>query len=157
MNIFLDLEETLIDEFHDSPVVKTQHCVAIRNFIDTLNTSQDKFFLFSFAIYDDKDILRFNTILRRYLENLLDCKFDRIITVPEMMKSTNKVNKPRLRFNDISDFILDHGKECSFHDWCHDNHVGQASVLIDDVVHNRITVDDDTKTIIKTVNVMGLL
>lgn len=159
MNIFLDLEETVIDEFSSNPRIKLFNCQHIRDFVKKIPpTVEKRFLVFSFAIYSEEDVQQFIAGIKTPLEGLLGFNFGlgSIITVPSMMECSHRVNKPRLRFDDISEFLMDHGKENAFHDWCHGNHVGEVNILIDDVVHNRTTIDDDTHTVVKTINVEGL-
>lgn len=157
MNIFLDLEETVIDEFSSNPRVKIFNCQNIREFVKRIPLKvEKKFFVFSFAVYSEDDVQRFNAELKLTLEGILGFQFDAVISVPQMMKCSRIENAPRLRFDDISEFLMDHGKPNAFHDWCHYNHAGEVNVLIDDVVHNRTTIDDDTHTVVKTINVEGL-
>lgn len=149
LNIFVDLEETLIDEFSTNPKFLVENCTSIKRFIS--NTEHSHMFLFSFAIHDTKDVEIFAADIQPILERVLDKKFSHIVTVPQMFKVTQKALS--MRFGTLSDFILERGKELAFHDWCRAFHRGEANILIDDVVHNRMTIDIDDGTSMETINV----
>lgn len=155
MNIFLDLEETVIKQWSHSPDFMAHQCAEIRNFLTPLKAMPFKLFIFSMAIHSDEDKDDFDMSIMEDLKRMIGHDtIDGVVTVPMMQDASEKVNK--VRFFDVCDFIQVRGKESSFHDWCHLNHGGEFSVLIDDIVSNRTTTDNDTGTIVQTINVRNI-
>lgn len=155
LNIFLDLEGTVIDEFKEFPTFLPSKCEDIRKFLAPLKLVQPQsVFIFSFAIHTAEDEEVFNRTMLAELNNRLDCQVTGVVRVKEMFAVSKLVRK--VRFDDVTEFILLVGKEGAFHDWCHLNHLNQFSFLIDDVVPNRATHDHDHGTTITTMNVVDL-
>lgn len=152
VNIFLDLEGTVIEQWQQFPTWLPTQTDAIKTFLGTQAVREVS--IFSFAIHTDEEVEQFHTLMKKDMEAILCCKVVNVVSVPQMQEASERINK--VRFFDVSDFIQLRGKELAFHDWCHRFHVGQQSFLIDDVVPNRTTVDHDTKTIAETLNVNHL-
>ena len=151
VNIFIDLEETVINEWGKSPTF-LPHCGRINTLLKLLNPRRVQ--IFSFAIHTPEEEQEFEVFIQADLEHRMGRIIDKVIPVRDMF--TISVKAQRTHFLDLSDFLLTRGKEGAFHDWCHVNHAGETSVLIDDVVPNRTTIDHDTKTKIVTLNVTAL-
>lgn len=166
MKVFLDLEGTVIEQWQQFPTFLPTHCEHIRQFLknDRVNDISITRFLradedatvsvFSFAIHTDEERDQFFDTIAGDMERILDCRIDEVVTVPMMQAASEAINK--VRYFDVSDFIQMRGKDMAFHDWCHKHRQGQLSVLIDDVVPNRISVDTDDHATVLTVNVNNL-
>jgi len=160
MNIFIDLEETVIDEFGNNPIFLGRflgrRCKSVSRIIEK-SMNVEKIFIFSFAIATPEELLKFNHEMRDELCTRLNISsIDAIVTVPQMMDCTEAIHHPRFKFHgDLFEFSCARGKSGAFDDWCMKNHLGQNNVLIDDMVRNRITVDADTDTTIQTINIVN--
>lgn len=143
--IFIDLEETVIREFKDFPIFMTANCQAIKQFIHNVKKEDFgtlKIYVFSFAIHTDKDIDRFDQLIRDDLNRLIGHKIDDVVTVPQMFIASQQ--QQHCHFDDITDFILMRGKEGAFQDWCDYNFKSKHCMLIDDVVRNMSIINHDT-------------
>jgi len=155
-NIFLDLEDTVIDSFN-SGMILHKKCAAIRQSIDSIRefeTAPIKTFIFSFAIHTQEELDHFNKILRPNIEQVLGVTIDGVITVPEMMAVSEIAHS--LRFDDVTEFICLRGKEGAFLDWCNVKFL-TTNFLFDDVVKNRTFQDHDTGVHCMTFNVDSLV
>jgi len=147
MNVFLDLEETIIHSWSDARLMNAQK---IRDFLH--QNSVRRVSIFSFAVWDDNDQVKFASEIQPMLETALDVKVVLCPTVQDMMLADTKLTGVRW-FGDVSEFIPIRGKHGAFHNWCMLNCVGQESVLIDDVVKNTFFIDHDSNTVVTTLNV----
>lgn len=151
LNVFLDLESTVIDEFGKFPTFLMNKGIIINHALQNVGESK-RLFIFSMAIYNEHDANTFRYNIKQDLLQLIGMdQVEETITVEEMMKVSQDVNK--FRFDDMFHFIQIGGKEAAFHDWCHRYHVGQRSILIDDMVPTRTTIDHVTRTRILTINI----
>lgn len=151
MNIFLDLEETVINAWDKNPIFLS-HCKRIFNLLRLLKVESVQ--IFSFAIHTPEEEEEFKIFIQSDLEKRIGVPVSKVIPVRDMFTASQKVQK--MHFEDLCDFILTRGKEGAFHDWCNMNHQKETSILIDDVVPNRTTIDHDFMTNIQTVNVTSL-
>jgi len=155
MDVFIDLEETVIDAWGKNPIF-LRKCGAIQLLLKIMKDlgKLELVRIFSFAVHTPEEEAEFKTFLQEDLENRLGVSIAEVIPVRRMFGASQKVQL--CHFDDLSDFILMRGKEGAFHDWCHTNQVARVSLLIDDMVPNRVTFDSDTSTTIRTVNVDSL-
>lgn len=152
--IFIDLEETVIREFKDFPTFIPANCRAITHFIDNVkkvDTGSIKIFIFSFAIHTDDELDRFDKFIREDLERLIGHPIEGVVTVPQMFIASQRMQ--RMRFDDVTDFILIRGKEGAFQDWCDFNFKGSTCLLIDDVVRNMSIMNHDTLSTMTMFNI----
>ncbi len=154
LNIFLDLEGTVIDEFKEFPTFLPSHTEDIRRFIAPFKMFEPRLFIFSFAIDTEDEEATFFRASRTLLTQIEMESVTAVVRVTAMLKASRQVNS--CRSLDRHDFIMLIGKERAFHDWCHLNHPGEFSFLIDDVVPNRTTHDNAEGTVIQTLNVRDL-
>lgn len=150
MNVFLDLEETIIHSWSDPRLMNAQK---IRDFLHKNDANQVT--IFSFAVWDDKDQDRFADDILPMIETALDVKVVLCPTVQDMMLADTKLTGVHWH-GDVSEFIPIRGKHGAFHNWCMLNCVGKSSVLIDDVVKNTFFIDHDSNTVVTTLNVNKL-
>lgn len=151
VNVFLDLEETVIDAWGKMPIF-LKHCDVIEQTLTRLNP--DRVFIFSFAIHTPEEEEEFRIYIQSDLETKIGRKIMKVIPVRDMFLNTQRVHK--MHFLDGTDFLLNRGKEGAFIDWCVVHHLHEINFLIDDVVPNRTTIDHDTNTEIITINVESL-
>lgn len=155
MNIFLDLEGTVIDEFREFPTFLPSQVEDIKEFLSIHKIVQpQKVFIFSFAIQEASEGDVFRRTIQADLEKQIGREITEFIWVGAMLLTSRRVN--RWNSLDLQDFIMLIGKERAFHDWANYHHRGEFSILIDDVVTNRTTKDNDHGTVIQTCNVRGL-
>jgi hypothetical protein len=149
VNVFLDLEETVINNWHDATLVNT---TKVRDLLGTLGVSSVR--LFSFALYHDKDRDRFNTVLKPFLERALDVKFLDSPTVEDFLLADKQITG--LHWDGITDFIQVRGKIDAFRSWCKAKFDKQHNILIDDTVPNATWHNTDTGLILQYIDVKRL-
>lgn len=157
-HLFLDLEDTII-----SPVtegwfnVRAVNVNKIENFIkefkpDTLN-------IFSFAIWNDQELLRFNMGPRPKIEKLLGLPISSVPTCEDMIYAIKKVSN----YHEEIDFkILTHviGKQQAFR-LCVEHVFGKTDldvevVLLDDIVYNEEFKWPDMKVTGRILNILEM-
>jgi hypothetical protein len=149
MKVFLDLEDTVIDNWHVGNPVNIE---PVRFFLKLSDVTEVD--IFSFAVWFDHDVADFNKRHKDMLEDLLKVKVAGIPTVDEMMRFDQGLTG--IHFENVTEFISLRGKHNAFVNWCLHREAGQHSVLIDDIVPNRVIIDFDTKTKIESINVANI-
>jgi hypothetical protein len=149
MKVFLDLEDTVIDNWHSGTPVNIPE---VKFFLKLSDVSEVS--LFSFAVWDEGDRFDFQKRLQPMLERELDVRFTQLLTCHDMMRSDKFFTQ--IHFEDLREFIAMRGKNDAFVNWCLANEQGEHSVLVDDIVPNRVMVDFDSKTKIETINVTNI-
>lgn len=135
MNVFLDLEKTIIEDW-------TDHTLLIDNIkkikkqlnnidIKTLN-------IFSMAITSDKDIETFNRLIRKDIEKLFNIKIKSIIKIDnKFVENMAKLeNIPFFETDFMTDIFQRNPKEELFEIFIKHNFKNEASILFDDMVSN---------------------
>lgn len=148
---FVDLEGTLIEDW-DHFEFLPEHILAVRHLLASRKVSE--IHIFSFAIHDAMDALRFSKKLQPHLERRLGVKIVSFPTVLEMKKADEQWRKCRL--DDITEFILLRGKQGAFESWAATKHPGASCTLIDDVVPNIDIINLDTRTEILCRNIRAV-
>ncbi len=138
MNIFLDLEGTIINNWNEGLLINPQK---IKNFIhSTANVYNRSVTIFSFAIYDENDREEFVTSgMKEAIENSIDCMITNVLNVKEIQKAVYEYEK--VKYDSIFEFIQMNGKQWSFIKYCMIKHVGETSILIDDCVGSIDIID----------------
>ena len=149
MNIFLDLEDTVIDNWFSGNPVNIEQ---VRFFLKMCDVKEVH--IFSFAIWFDNHVEEFNRRHKGMLEDLLDVKITAAPHVTEIMEADFTFTG--LHIENVTEFICLRGKHDAFLNWCLTQHAGEHNVLIDDIVPNRVTIDFDTKTKIESINVANI-
>lgn len=147
-DIFLDLEETVINNWDDGFLVNS---TKLRNFLKCQRVSEVG--IFSFAVWNKDDFDRFDRVHRRVIERALDCAVKSCPTVDEMMSADKEMT--RVHFDNLSEFMGIRGKVGAFTNWCR-RHNLQKTMLVDDTVPNIDIIDRDTMSVIRFVNVADL-
>lgn len=146
MEIFLDLEETVIDSWQSGLLI---NATAVREFLKARNAKSVH--IFSFAIWHDSDVWEFRKRLCRPLERALDISVAQILSAEQMMMiDTEKTN---LHHDSITDFVALRGKIGAFMSWCGHRFPDQHCVLVDDVVPNATWKNHDTMLTCEFVNI----
>lgn len=154
--VFLDLEDTVIDEFDKVGFASLVNIVPVRNFIAA--EAPDAVRLFSFALWSEHCIKQFGMFFESRLTQALQVQFDLEDTF-----TTEKLFKLCRRhghvFEDERECRLFHGKDYGFQRFIEmspqfdDTEV----VLVDDAVETKTIQYPARRTAIRMVNVNDLL
>lgn len=147
--VFLDLEETIIDSWQSGLLVNVQ---VLREFLEKNNVTEIG--IFSFAVYNDRDLEIFNRDHKPFIEKALNVTVTSCVTVEQMQKSDTKFTG--IFFDNISDFISVRGKKDAFINFVNANIKFDKAMLIDDVVPNMTIRFNDLNKEIELVNVLKL-
>ena len=148
-NIFLDLEETVIDNWDNGMLIRS---TAVREFL--MQHGAVNFTVFSFAVWNKADQATFDRNHRLVLERALDARVKACPTVEDFMQAEMKVTG--IRFDTITDFVATKGKTGAFTTWCNLHHPTENCLLLDDVVDNIDIINRDSNRIIRFVNVASI-
>lgn len=146
--VWLDLEETLIDSWGEFNILDQK----VEN-IKTLlkKVKPDEMSVWSFAIWTEKDIARFNTNgIKQQLEDLLEFKFSNIHTIDEMQKMVEQYDG--FKYVNTVEFIQINQKLWSFVKYCF-NHNNTNFWLIDDCIPNMTIQNKDNNVTINCINI----
>ena len=146
--VWVDLEETLIDSWGEFNVIDRN----INNINKLLKkVKQTEMSVWSFAIWTENDIKRFNTNgIKQQLEELLEFNFTNIHTIDEMKQMVEEYDQ--FKYNDTVEFIQLNQKLWSFVKYCL-NHSNTSFWLIDDCVPNMTIQNKDSNVTINCINV----
>lgn len=137
-HLFLDLEDTIIKpittSWFNTDIINKHKVVDFieQHKFDTIN-------IYSFAIWNQQELLKFNRDLKTFLENELNLKFNQILTVDDdiipICCQFMKINKNTVDFDDMSTFW---SKDLSFQLFCRSQFANkeqkQEVFLLDDIV-----------------------
>jgi hypothetical protein len=151
MNVFLDLEETVIDSWHSGMLLNSAQ---VREWLHTRGVRQVH--IFSFAVWHEDDRAHFDRNFRGMLTRALDVNIVACATVADFMTADQAITRTHWG-TDLCEFVGTRGKVGAFTSWCELHHAGQHSVLLDDVVPNAVWTNTDTGTTLEFVNVARLL
>jgi hypothetical protein len=146
---FFDLEETLITDWHDPVLCKVQR---VKQWITDNNVKQAG--VFSWAVWDQKDVDVFNSTLKNWLEGVFEVEFVEVVPKKDAVREVCVVKG--LQHNndlDLLDAASIFGKHGIFTEWCLARERDCVCVLLDDAVPDRVTIDHDTNVTVKLVNV----
>lgn len=150
MNVFLDLEETVIDSWDSGLLCNSSQ---VREWLAQHNVKQVD--IFSFAVWNEQDQDKFWREMARPLNKALDVGMGNCITVQDMMQQDRALTGIDWA-GDVTEFICLRGKVGAFTNWCRLLHAGNDCVLIDDIVPNMDIINHDTGGSIKFINVRAL-
>jgi len=126
--LFLDLEETVIDDFHSMTPI---NIAKVRGFIK--KEKFDEIRIFSFAIFEKNDVLRTQNTIIPMLEALLECSIAKeIITVGDMVNVVRAAENLFFEFD--FEFTQIFRKEGAFLKIAKHSLEGCEAVLLDDTV-----------------------
>lgn len=162
VKIFLDLEQTVIDNWQDAYLYKP---FRVREWLTSMMGEQSAHNLrpvgvFSFAIYNDQDKKAFEQNLWQALELGLMIKITEWPSVEQMARAsqlytgTKWCGGKEMSTLDLIDFIQIRGKVGAFEDWCMAQPENDITyVLLDDIVPNKTVIDHKRNIKIEYVNV----
>jgi len=140
MNIFLDLENTIIDSW-DNPVFLEEKIDFIKNKLQKFDSEEKTLILFSFAVDNNHSLNIFNERLKYEIENLFNLQFSKIV----LFSKDNLFKIAKQAFNieplvddNINDIFLGNTKEQIFEALILKEHLNETSILFDDTVSNSI-------------------
>jgi hypothetical protein len=160
--LFLDLEDTLV-----TPIVDGWHSFDIIN-LDKIRAVMARFdphvvSIFSFAIWDERQLALFNRHCRPHLEAALGVTFNLVPTVDEGIIPTccrlMAISPDRVDFSEMSTFW---GKQGAFRLWArahaeslrrHTPNLHLHLLLLDDVVYNEVLTWPDLQATIEQRNI----
>jgi hypothetical protein len=149
VKIWLDLEETIINNWDDGLFI---NIIKIRKWLDKLGV--DEINIWSFAIWNDKDINTFEEQLKDNIEVIFN---RRIVDYPSVEAMRAYVyGYERIHYDSQQEFMNLNGKRWSFIKYCMAYQIGQHSILLDDAVPNIDVYDRKTKTNIQLYNVVDI-
>lgn len=151
MIVFLDLEETLIDNWENGWLLPTN----IATIKKAIGPANPKLGLMSWAVWDDKDKAKFNSDLRPELEEALGMAFDDefVWSMDDWAKQLLEFRGKKISREDLFDIF---GKEevLFMVARCHPKMRHQNVILIDDVVeHNLALVAKANNCLVTILNI----
>ncbi len=150
--LLLDLELTLIQSWEE-PDWLEENANKIKNFINSQNF--DSFGLFSLAVWEDKDVVKFNSFLRPIIEKELGINFDDmwILTKTKIIQKVRQNTKLAFFGQDINDFDFFLQKDHLLTFLILNNAWPNTNItLIDDTVKNCNLILDNSTTNIININ-----
>lgn len=149
MNVFLDLEETVINNWDEALLVNTTR---VREWLESRKVR--RVHLFSFAVWNQKDQERFHKEIKPFLTKALGVSFLDCPTVEDFLLADLKVTA--VHWDSLHEFIATRGKVDAFRSWCKLHFDGKHNVLLDDVVPNAVWENRDSGLKLEFVNVKEL-
>ena len=147
--VFLDLEETIIDNWGNQELINVQrigHWLA-QHHVKSVS-------IFSFAIWNAADQMKFWEQLAPRITRALGVDIDSVPSLEEVWRADTK--NTGIRFDNLADFLGMRGKSGAFQNWSRWCCQGANTVLIDDVVPDQETHWPRAQQRVVTVNVTGL-
>ena len=148
INLFFDLEETLIKSWQDPLLCNIARCQGVKEQLEAFDSVS--FHVFSFAISNDADKQIFFNEIQPTLEKVLNISFGLVPSVEEITKEVIRFTKTRFEPWELPSVW---GKPRSFSDFCNSRKLSGLNVLIDDVVPNQVAFSLDSDVHVATVNV----
>jgi len=147
--LFLDLEETVIDDFFSANPI---NILKVRTFLK--KEKFDEIRIFSFAISSDRDISRTQTIIIPMLEKLLEQDISKdIMTVGDMATIITK--EEGIFFENEFELSLTFKKDITFLKICMHTLKNTEAVLLDDTVKNFKGCFVDKKLDLRMINILN--
>lgn len=135
-HLFVDLEETLIDSWESGQLGPKGKVWSLLDTHFGRDRPVTNATVWSFAVWDQKDVDHFNNNFKTWLENQFNLRFVDVVTTAEMVV----VCKNHLGWNhlDTTELIQLLGKERSLEIWLKNHNYRDCEVvLLDDVVENK--------------------
>ena len=138
INIFLDLEKTIIESW-DMPFDLMMNILFIREEIDKLKVKYGdniSFHIFSFAISDEEDLKTFENTLQASVEANFGTIESCFIASNENLFALAKQKGMEVKEGDFPSDLFGNMKAESFEEMVKHTHKNQINVLFDDLVEN---------------------
>ena len=141
MNLFLDLEETVIDDWFSGVFLhhKMENMKSmIRELEKQRNDKFDHLVVFSFAITSDRDVDHFNLHFKEHLESFFEIKVNTVFKSDNknLFKLAKSAGLDVLPGDLPSDVFNGNLKQEAFEAFALKHHRNEFSLLFDDVVSN---------------------
>jgi hypothetical protein len=141
MNIYLDLEETVIDDWYTQVFLNNKIDIIKRtldNISEMYNDTKMNLILFSAAVCDKNDIEEFENFIKPILEDKLRIRFSEyfIFSDENIIKLARENGISILKIDSIHDIFMFNIKEEVFNLLC--NKTGGINVLFDDTIESKI-------------------
>lgn len=149
MNVFLDLEETVINNWQESSLINSSR---VRDWLSSLQVKHVD--IFSFAVWDQRDQQHFWKEIHPALSKALDISIRNCPTAEDFLKAEMSVTG--VDWESLHEFIAIRGKVDAFRSWCRQHHAHEHCILLDDVVPNAVWEEFDTGLRLQFVNVKTL-
>lgn len=149
MNVFLDLEETVINNWQEGMLVNSTR---VRNWLSSLGVNGVQ--IFSFAVWNQIDQIRFWKEINPVLTKALDVHVRLCPTTEDMLAADLAVTG--VKWENLHEFIATRGKVDAFRSWCKHHHPHEHSILLDDTVPNAVWEDFDSGLMLHFLNVKTL-
>ncbi len=150
LKVWLDLEETIINNWNDGLFLGHVH--KIKKWLDDNEIKEIN--IWSFAIWNDKDILDFESHLKKQIELALGRPIVLYPSVEQMQKLVYQYE--HTEYDSVWEFMQLNRKNWSFIKYCLGHHKDCKCILIDDAVPNQTLVDHDINLTIRLINVLSL-
>lgn len=155
--VFLDLEETIITCWDDPVLMNVQR---LRDLLERLSVKEVD--IFSFAVWTDVDVMKFNTDMRMMIETALNVQVRKTWPVSEIKQVV--CHKMGGAVFSTSEFCALWGKVRAFPDfieaqkakWTLDFVNSDHFILLDDCVPNKSIINKDENIIIDLINIEDL-
>lgn len=144
MKLFLDLENTLIDEWGSNKLLLNKITI-IKQFIKKHSIKEAT--IFSFALTNEKDFIYFKENLQNILEKELNIKL-KVVLIENIFNELMKIFGIKAKFYELRDIYLFNQKSDMFtHLIKHLKNIhNETFVLFDDKVDNTSVLLNDTHT-----------
>lgn len=146
--LFLDLEETVIESWHNPLLCNISK---VKKFLSEFDTKDVR--IFSFAVWNEDDRKEFDFSIKGLLERTFGVNIVWCPTLAEIAKEVGVFTKCRWEPHEITTVW---GKHRAFIDFCTSQFSDVECVLLDDVVPNLEIFNKDKNLKIRLVNVTQL-
>lgn len=160
MLVFLDLEETLVDNW-DNMFLLLPKVDLVRDLLAQKRTQHEtvRVGLMSWAVWDDKDKAKFNKDLRDFLEKNLNCTFDSdlVWSMDDWCKEVLKCTGKKVDRADVFDLF---NKEVILGELCrkHPLFVNETVLFVDDTAtHNMSVLVPHRNCVLKCLNINDMM
>lgn len=141
--LFIDLEETIIRSWHDPTLCNVEF---VKNIIR--EEKVEEIHIFSFAIFNQKDMDYFESNLKPFLETVLGVKILSWMSISELNKVIRRFTSVVLEDWELTDVW---GKFRCFQDYCRAQFTNSDCILVDDVTPNSVFSLPDFNLVIRTI------
>lgn len=153
--LFLDLEDTIIDDFTLGWAASPCNIQKVKDFIES--EAPDEVRLFSFALSNDWDVKQFQLMFEPWLSKLLGVTFnlDDCFTTDKLFRLCRR---HALVFEDERECMLFHGKQYGFQRYIEmsPEFDGHEAVLLDDATETMTVTYPKRNVALRLVNVAHL-
>lgn len=155
--VFLDLEDTVLDDFSKGWHAKAVNHPAVSRFI--AKEAPDEVRIFSFAISNARDAVRFDDYFKAWLENALNIKItsgDKLFTTQQLLTLCTQSGT---FYDTETECMLFHGKLLGFVQFIRlsEEFVDCETILVDDAIGEPMMVELPKRNVkIRLVNVADL-